>query len=221
MNRVEVEVMESYGAIQAGQPSMRHRRGFSNCSSDQLLSVLLGLKFCGKGGLMADSTAASEDCAADGSSRFIRNFKPFGNSFVSRFAGSFHVHQELLQCAMSPRGVVAAIRMTFSPPSDKEDRPTGSFLWEIEPDPAQESRACWTESINTAEARMRQLPDLKIKFGSRRVFLFGHNGLNQKAAQRMADVLNGRKGSEAVFAAYAETDRFNFWPAKCGAGSPR
>jgi len=113
---------------------------------------------------------------------------------------------------------VAAIRMTFSPSSPKADMPNGSFLWEIEPDPAVERRACWTESINTSETRTRQIPDLKIKFGSRRIFLFGHNGLNEKAAQRMADVLNRGDESGAVFATYAQTDRLNFRPGKCGTG---
>lgn len=214
---VEVQLTESFGAIEAAQPAMRHRRCFSNTSPEQLLSLLLGLKFYGKGGLMVDSTADSEEDSADGNSRFIRNFKPFGDGFISRFAGSFHVSQELFECSVGPRGLVAAIRMTFSSSRSKAGMPAGSFLWEIEPGPADEPerRACWTESINTSETRMRQIPGLKIKFGSRRVFLFGHNGLNEKAAQRIADVLNRGNESGAVFASYAQMDRLNFRPGKC------
>src|SRR5215813_12748057 len=215
MRMVEVQLTESFGAIEAGQPSMRHRRCFSDTSSEQLVSLLLGLKFYGKGGLMADSTADSEEDSADGNSRFITNFKPFGDSFVMRVAGSFHVRQELFECSVGPSGLVAAIRMTFSPVGSN-DRPNGSFLWEVEPDAAAERRACWTESINTSETRKRQIQDLKIKFGSRRVFLFGHNRLNEKAAQRMADVLNGGGESGAVFASHAQKDRLNFRPGKCG-----
>src|SRR5207253_9790042 len=127
-------------------------------SSEQLISLLLGLKFYGKGGLMVDSAADAEEDSADGNSRFIRNFKPFGDSFVMRVAGSFHVHQELFQCSTGPHGQVAAIRMTFSP-FGSNDMPNGSFLWEVEPDPAGERQACWTESINTGETRKRQIPD--------------------------------------------------------------
>src|SRR5882724_2808367 len=206
---VSVQLTESFGAIEAGQPSMRHRRSFSGASSEQLVSLLLGLKFYGEGGLMADSAASAEEDSADGNSRFIRTFKPFGDGLVSQVAGSFHVHQELFECSMGPRGLVAAIRMTFSPSSADGGMPTGSFPWEIEPDPAAERRACWTELINTSETRTRQIPDLKIKFGSRRIFLFGHNRLNEKAAQRMADVLNRGDESGAVFATYAQTDRLN------------
>ena len=163
---------------------------------------------------MADSTAESEE--GDGNSRFIRNFKPLGDSFASLFTGSFHVQQELLNCSPGSQGVVAAIRMTFFPSSAKSGFPQGSFLWEVAPDAG---RACWTEWINTVETRSRQIPDLRIKFGSRRVFMAGHNRLNEKAAQRMADVLNGGNESGAVFASYAQLDRLNFWPGKCGARS--
>src|SRR5438046_7781659 len=113
-SKVQVTVTESFGPIQSGQLSMRYRRCFSNTSSEQLLSVLLGLKFYGKGGLMADSTADSEDCSSDGNSRFIQNFKPLGNSFASIFTGSFNISQEIFECAMGPKGVVAAIRVSFS-----------------------------------------------------------------------------------------------------------
>ena len=61
---VEVQLTESYGAIEESQPSMRHRRCFSDTSSEQLISLLLGLKFYGKGGLMVDSAADSEEDSA-------------------------------------------------------------------------------------------------------------------------------------------------------------
>jgi hypothetical protein len=213
--RVEVQVIESFGEIQEGQPSMRHRRRFSNTSPDQLLSLLVGLKFYGKGGLMANSTADAEEDNPDGNSRFIRNFKPFGDTLITVVAGSFHVHQELVECSRGPQGLLATIRMTFSPPNSKSDVPNGSFLWEIEPDSVDGRGACWTELINTNETRTKQIPGLKIKFGSRRVFLRGHNGLNEKAAQRIVDVLNGAESS-AVFASYAQADRLAFRPGKCG-----
>src|SRR5438046_10555462 len=103
-SKVQVTVTESFGPIQSGQLSMRYRRCFSNTSSEQLLSVLLGLKFYGKGGLMADSSADSEDCSSDGNSRFIQNFKPLGNTFASMFAGSFNIHQEVFESVMGEFG---------------------------------------------------------------------------------------------------------------------
>jgi len=107
--------------------------------------------------------------------------------------------------------------MSFSPCGPKEELPTGSFLWEVEPDSAeaQETRACWTESINTRESGRRQLPDLRIAAGKKRVFLLAQNRLNEKAAARMVEVLNHRDDSGVVFAAGASTDRLSFWPGKC------
>src|SRR5438309_3166676 len=156
MGRVEVQLTESFAAIRNGQPSMRHKRCFSNTSSDKLLSALLGLKFCGAGGLMIDSTADSEEGSPDRGSRIIRNFRPLGNSFASAFTGSFHVHQEILECSTTPQGIAALIRMSFSPPDPGEQFPDGSFLWQIEPAPV-----CWTEWINTPETQARQIPALK------------------------------------------------------------
>src|SRR6266849_776625 len=129
---VKVQLTESFGAIEAGQPSMRHRRCFSDTSAEQLVSLLLGLKFYGKGGLMADSTADSEEDSADGNSRFIGNFKPFGDGLITRVAGSFHVRQELFECSVGPRGLVAAIRMTFSP-SVRTTCPTVVFSGRLNP----------------------------------------------------------------------------------------
>jgi hypothetical protein len=216
--RVEVTVTESFGAIVSGQPSMRHRRYFSNTSPEQLLSLLMGLKFCGKGGLMVDSTADSEECSSDGNSRFIRNFKPLGASFASIFAGAFNVRQEILECSLGSKGVVAAIRMSFSPCRPEEELPCGSFLWEVEPQRpgTRGTGACWTESINTRESLTKQIPELRIATGKKRVFLLGHNRLNEKAAARIVEILNQSDDGGVVFADYAGADRLNFRPGKCG-----
>jgi hypothetical protein len=74
---------------------MRHSRCFSDASSEQILSLLLGLKLFGAGGLMVDSTADSEEYFRDRTARLIRRFKPLGKSLVSVLAGSFNVLQEL------------------------------------------------------------------------------------------------------------------------------
>src|SRR5258708_19735019 len=154
---VEVQLTESFGAIEVGQPSMRHRRCFSDTSSEQLVSLLLGLKFYGKGGLMVDSAADSEEDSADGNSRFIRTFKPFGDGLVTRVAGSFHVRQELFECSMGPRGLVAAIRITFSP-FDSNDTPSGIFLRKIKPAPAALRQACFTALTPTTATHPRRTP---------------------------------------------------------------
>jgi hypothetical protein len=38
----------------------------------------------------------------------------------------------------------------------------------------------------------------------------------EKAAQRVADVLNAGNDSGVIFADYAQSDRLNYWPGKCG-----
>jgi hypothetical protein len=81
-------------------------------------------------------------------------------SFFAVLAGTFNVHQELFECSLGPQGGVVTIWMSFSPSDSKDHEPTGSSLWEIEPDRAneQERRACWTESINTHETLSKPLP---------------------------------------------------------------
>jgi hypothetical protein len=64
-DRVEVQLTESYSLIHHRLPVMRHSRCFSHASSEQILSLLLGLKFFGAGGLMVDSTADSEEYFPD------------------------------------------------------------------------------------------------------------------------------------------------------------
>ena len=215
--RVGVQVTASFSAIRNRQPTMRHRICFSNASSEQVLSLLLGVKFYGAGGLMVDSTADSEEDSPDGHSRFIKNFRPLGDSFGSVLAGSFNIRQELIECSKGPCGVAATIRMSFSPAKLRDQEPSGSFLWKIEPAAANESEmdACWTELINTDETRSRQVPELRFKAGARWAFQLGHNRLIQKAAQRIVDVLNATDDRGVVFADYATADRLNFIPGKC------
>lgn len=166
---------------------MRHRRCFTNTSTQQVLELFFSLRFCGKGGLMEDSTATSEEESSERNSRFVRNFKPMGKSWASLVAGSFHVQEELLDEHETPTGVVAAIRMTFSPPTPKDTRPTGSFLWRIEPDAVG---AGWTELINTPETSAMGFPPLLVKPGSGFFVRLGHNRLMEKMAQRIARALN-------------------------------
>jgi len=210
MGRVDVQLTESYNSFPSRRVTMRHRRCFSNASVEKILSLLLGLKFCGAGGLMTDSTADSEEDSPDGRNRFIKNFSPLGDSLGSRLAGSFNVRQELIACTQGQHGVVSTIRMSFSPVSPEDEGPCGSFLWKVEPESPNENeeRACWTELINTEETRAERLPELRIPTWRRWIFSLGHNRLMHKAAQRIADVLNG-DSSLVVFDAGAQ--------ALCGA----
>jgi hypothetical protein len=216
MRPVEVRLTESLSRIENGQPVMRHGRFFANVRSDQILSLLLGLKFCGSGGLMVDSTAESEEDSLDRSARFVRRFSPLGAHFASALAGSFNVHQELIECTQGPRGIVAAIKMTFSPSSEKDREPSGSFVWLIEPAECVGNHgALWTEAINGQETASRQIPALQIGRGRRWVFQFGHNRLIGKAARRVAEVLNTGDSRDLRFADYAIEHRLSFKPNVC------
>jgi hypothetical protein len=190
---------------------MKHKRCFTHASSEQLLAVILGLRFCGEGGLMARSTAHSEDAFDDGYRRFIKGFKPLGDSLGSMMAGSWDVQQEIIEYQEGPHGVAASIRMSFSPGNPKDQEPSGSFLWQIEPCVcgARTDSVCWTEFINTQETRGKQIPDLRVKRCAKWVFQLGHNRLIQKAAERAADILNGNDRG-VVFAGYAQESRLNF-----------
>ena len=192
INRVEVQLTESYSPFLSCQLTMRHRRCFSNASSKQILSLVLGMKFCGAGGLMVDSKCGSEEYSPEKQARFVKNFRPLGDSLGSVLAGSFDVHQELIEYTEGMRGVVAIILMSFSPASPGDEEPAGSFLWQIEPPRPDElsNGACWTELINTAETRSRRLPELQIKRRARWIFQLGHNRLMKKAAERIAEILN-------------------------------
>jgi hypothetical protein len=210
-DRVEVQLAESYSVIQHRLPVMRHSRCFSPASSGQMLSLLLGLKFCGAGGLMVDSTADPEEYIPDRRARFIENFKPLGRSLGSLWAGSFSVLQELVEYSVGQYGVVATIRMSFSATSPTAQGPSGSFLWQVAT--CQPNRtamcACWKEMINTEEIRSRGWHELRVAVGKRGVFQVGHHRLMQKAAQRIADVLND-ENADSIALACCSKARLNF-----------
>jgi hypothetical protein len=199
---VEVQLKESFSAIQHGLPVIRHTRWFSN---------ILGLKFCGAGGLMADSTVCSEECFHDRQGRFIKTFSPLGKSLGSVLAESFDILQELIECIAGPYGTVANIRMSFSPSTPKAQGPTGSFLWQVQSCQPNgiESCACWRELINAEEIRSRGWPELTINAGKRWVFWLGHHRLMEKAAHLIADVLNDEYANSIVVASCGRV-RLNF-----------
>ena len=192
IHRVEVQLTESYNPFLSRRLTMQRRRCFSNASSKQILSLVLGMKLCGAGGLMVDSTCECEEYSPDRRARFVKNFRPLGDGLGSVLAGSFDVHQELIEYTEGMRDVAAIILMSFSPARPGDEEPAGSFLWQIEPARPDElsNGACWTELINTAETRSRRLPELRIKRGARWVFQLGHNRLMKKAAERIAEILN-------------------------------
>src|SRR5258707_15644869 len=102
-----------------------------NTSPEQLLSVLLSLKFYGKGGLMVDSTADSEECSSD----------------LQRPPGNFRMRHGIERGCDGYSDVVLSLR-------PKRGIAYRSFLWKVQPDSAeaQVTRACWTETINTRES---------------------------------------------------------------------
>lgn len=221
MRSVEVRLTESLSRIEDGQPVMRHGRFFINALSDEVLGLLLGLKFCGVGGLMVDSAAELEEESADGSARFIRMFRPLGSRFASALAGCFNVHQELMEHTAGQKGTSAAIKITFSSLSETHLEPAGSFLWLVEPmECAREQGALWTELINTPETVSRRIPGLRIGRGKKSIFRLGHNRLIGKSAQRIADILNTGDYADLP-SAHAVTDRLRFNPKKCQINSER
>ena len=214
--RVEVRLTESLSRSEHRQPVMRHGRFFTNVLSDQVLSLLLGLKFYGPGGLMVDSTGDSEEDSPDGGCRFIKRFRPLGTQFGSAMAGCFNVHQELIECTAGPKGIAATVKMTFSPSNEKDREPSGSFLWLIQPVEHERTQgASWAELINTQETHSKQIPPLRIGSRKRWVFRLGHNRLIGKAAQRIAEVLHSGDCSDIQFADYAVEHRLSFKPQKC------
>jgi hypothetical protein len=196
---------------------MFHKRAFVGARSDEILSALFGLAFCGKGGLMIDATAEREDVSSDGTWRVITGFRPMGNGVGSFLGISFNVRQELIDCSRRPDGAIATIRMSFSPHQLNDTEPVGSFLWRIEAGGAiGQERAFWSESINTDETAGLGIPVLRIKTGSQWIFRVSHNRLVQKAAFRIAHVLSHPGDRPIDFAEYARHDGLSFWPAKCG-----
>lgn len=215
MHPVEVRLTESVNKTVHGHPVMRHARLFTDALSDEVLFLVLALRFCGAGGLMVDSTAESEEVLANGCGRLIRGFRPLGSRLGSTLAGCFHVQQELIECTPGPKGSAAIIKMTFSPSKEKDSEPSGSFLWLIEPaDSAREQGALWTELINSPETVSRQLPTLRISRAKRLVFRFGHDRLIAKAAQRIAEILNTRGSSDIQFNMCAAEQGLRFGLAK-------
>ena len=160
---VEIRLTEAHNRFLSPHLTMRHRRCFSHASSKHLLSIILGTKFCGPDGLMVDSTCDFEERSRDKEARFIKNFRPLGNSPGSALAGSFDVHQELIERTEGKYGVTGIVRMTFSPARPEDREPTGSFLWQIEPARPDEpdQGACWVELINTEETRHMGFPDVR------------------------------------------------------------
>jgi hypothetical protein len=76
---------------------------------------------------MVDSTADPEEYFPERRARFIKNFKPLEESLVSVLAGSFNVLQELIECSVGRYGIVASIRMSFSPISPTAQGPQREF----------------------------------------------------------------------------------------------
>ena len=213
MGSVEVRLVKSVSTIESGQPVMRHGRFFTNAVSGHVLALLLGLKFCGAGGSMVDSTAELEEDSENGRTRFIKKFRPLGAQFPSVLAGCFNVHQELMECERGPKGMAATIKMTFSNSNEKDREPSGSFLWLIEPTQHRgQQGALWTELINCRETVSCQLPELRIGRGKKWIFRLGHNHLIGKAALRIAEVLISGDHPNLEFAKYAAADRLNFKP---------
>lgn len=162
---------------------------------------------------MVNSTAESEEDSADGSTRFIRKFRPLGTQFASALAGCFNVHQELMECETGPKGMAATIKMTFSPSNEKDREPRGSFLWLIEPaELGREEGALWTELINTSETVSRRIAGLRIGRGKKWIFRLGHNLLIGKAAKRIAEVLSAGDSPDVQFTDYAVEHRLSFKP---------
>lgn len=218
---VRVQLLESMNSMRQGQPSMRHRWVFWGAASDEILSALLCLKFCGRGGLMIDSTAEHEEARGDGCCRFITGFRPVGNRFGSFIGGMFDVRQELIDCWQRSGDVLATIQMSFFPYTKMGKEPMGSFLWGIEPgERGNQAFASWTESINVDETAALRVAELRIRAGRRWAFRFGHNKLMRKAALRIADVLNNPDDRGITFADYARDDGLKFLPAKCGRRTP-
>jgi hypothetical protein len=60
-----------------------------------------------------------------------------------------------------------------------------------------------------------QIPALRISLGKRWVFRLSHNRLIEKAAQRIAEVLNAGDCSDVKFADYAAEPWLSFKPRMC------
>lgn len=209
---IELQSVDTFFELKDGQPTLRHKRCFTNTSSDRLLFLLLGVKFYGLGGLMVTSIADSEECSADASSRLVRNFRPMQNAGASVVAGSFNITQKVLEFSMGPLGISALVQMSFSPTSADGPGPTGSLLWAIEPgrNDLLEPRAYWSDLVNTEETARRGF-HLKVKPGSAEILMALHNRLIGGAARRVAEILNASSyESGVVFSSYVKSGRLDF-----------
>ncbi len=206
-----LQSVDTFFELVDSQPILRHKRRFSNTSSDQIVFLLMGLRFFGPGGLMVSSTADSEECSEDGKAREIKNFKPLGRNPTSLVAGSFNIRQELLEFSLGPQGLVAAMQMSFTPTDPDGPGPWGSLLWYVEPDRSDPpaTHACWSDLINCEETISRKVPALRVKAGSAEILMELHNRLIGGAARRVAQVLNSKNDKDVVYAEYVKSGRLN------------
>jgi hypothetical protein len=214
--RVELQSVDTFFELRDGQPTLRHKRRFTNTSSDRLLFFLLGLRFYGPGGLMVTSTADAEECDSDGTFRLVKNFKPMQNTPSAFLSGSFNVSQKLLECSLGPLGVTALMQMSFTPIDPDSPGPRGSLLWALEPGRTETRESCayWTDLVNTEETQSRGFT-LRVKPGSAEILMALHNRLIGGAGQRVVQVLNASSyESGVVFAAYVKSGRLDFLSKK-------
>jgi hypothetical protein len=212
--RVELQSVDTFFELRDGQPTLRHKRRFTNTSSDRLLFFLLGLKFYGPGGLMVTSIADAEECSPDGTFRLVKNFKPMQNTPGSFVAGSFNVSQKLLECSLGPLGVTALVQMSFTPTDPDSPGPRGSLLWAIEPGRTEKQDSCayWTDLVNTEETQSRRFT-LRVKPASAEILMALHNRLIGGAGKRVVQVLNASSYENGVvFASYVKSGRLEFLP---------
>jgi len=218
--RVELQSVDTFFELKDGQPTLRHKRRFTNTSSDRLLFFLLGLRFYGPGGLMVTSIADDEECSANGAFRLVKNFKPMQNTPGSFVAGSFNIGQKLLECSLGPLGVTALVEMSFTPTDPDSPGPWGSLLWAIEPGTTEDQGRCayWTDLVNTEETRSRGFA-LRVKAESAEILMALHNRLIGGAGKRVVQVLNASSYDDGVvFASYVRSGQLNFLPRQVRAG---
>jgi hypothetical protein len=212
MRRVELQSVDTFFELRDGQPTLRHKRRFTNTSSDRLIFFLLGLKFYGPGGLMVTSTADGEECSDDGTFRLIKNFKPMQNTPNTFLAGSFNVSQKLLEFSLGPLGVTALTQMSFTPIDPKSPGPRGSLLWSIEPGRTEQMESCayWTDLVNTEETKTRGFT-LRVRPDSAEILMALHNRLIGGAGRRVVEALNATSYEHGVvFASYVKVGQLNF-----------
>ena len=105
---------------------------------------------------------------------------------------------------MWPYDIVVDIRMSLSPTSPKAIRPSGSFLWQVEPGQLKEPEkyVCWRGPINTEGNTEQGWNELRINAGERGLFQLGYHRIMQKAGHRIADVLNEGNANSILLASF-------------------